>query len=74
MLPQEQVLLSSLRRCISELTSARTAALVPVYAGSFRSSGAAYGLTKLLLYWHDNHCRLLSVAFRALLNTLNVIM
>jgi hypothetical protein len=28
------------------------------YAGSFRPSATAYGLTTLLLYWHDNRQRL----------------
>jgi hypothetical protein len=43
---------------LSELPFARTAALVLYYADSFWSSATAYGLTKLLLYWHDNRQRL----------------
>jgi hypothetical protein len=46
--------LEFLEKLISELLFARTAALVLHYADSFGSSATTYGLTKLLLYWHDN--------------------
>jgi hypothetical protein len=42
-----------------ESPCARTGAPVLHYADSFGSSATAYGLTKLLLHWHDCHQRLL---------------
>jgi hypothetical protein len=68
----EEVLWRSSRSCLSELPSARTAALVLLYTSSSGSSATTYGLTKLLLHWHDNRQRLstVSVALYAVLQAL----
>jgi hypothetical protein len=55
---QEKVHGSSPRSGLAELPSTHSAALVLLYAGSVGSSATAYGLTKLLLCWHNNRLRL----------------
>jgi hypothetical protein len=55
------------------LPCAHTAAPVLHYADSCGASATAYGLTRLLPYWHDNRQRLPIRRLLCLLDTHNVI-